>query len=99
MRILVMLILAFPLAGCIEDQAKQAATCQVNGTHAFPNQTLRGSAPSIDLADYLQACMRKEGYVFICDYQNLSGLATCYEPAGTFAKWTFSLEQKLRNSD
>ena len=99
MRPLAALILASALAGCIEDQSKQAASCQVDGARTFPTKTLRGDSPSIDLADYIQACMRKEGYVFTCSYQNLSAIPSCYEPNGTLARWVFSVESRMRNSN
>lgn len=87
------------LGGCIEDQQKQAATCQLDGARTYPTKTLRGSSPSIELADYIQACMSKEGYVFSCGYQNLSSLPSCYEPSGAFAKWTSAFERKFKGVD
>ena len=90
--------LALLLCGCIADQKKQAATCETDAKHAYPDKTLRGTSPSTDMADFIHACMRVAGYDFACrpDDMSLSGDYFCYRPSSTLARWAYEIERALK---
>jgi hypothetical protein len=91
-------ILALLLCGCITDQKKQVAACEINAKHAFPEKTFRGTSPSTDMADFIQACMRVAGYEFACgpDDISLSGDYFCYRPSSRLGRWAYEIERSLK---
>jgi hypothetical protein len=86
---------AFLLCGCIADQKKQVATCEIDAKRTYPDKTLRGPSPCIEMADFIQACMRTAGYDFTCgpDDMPLSGIYHCYRPSSKLGRWTYEIER------
>jgi hypothetical protein len=90
--------LALLLSGCIADQKKQVAACEIDAKRTYPDKTLRGTSPSVEMADFIQACMRTAGYDFTCgrDDMPLSGIYHCYRPSSKFGRWTYEIERLLK---
>ena len=91
-------VLALLLCGCIADQKKQAAACEINAKHAYPDKTLRGTSPSTDMAGFIQTCMRAAGYDFACkpDDMSLSGDWFCHRPRSKLGRWAYEIERSLK---
>jgi hypothetical protein len=91
------LVLLVPVpSGCISLQKKTTAKCEEEGYRAYPGKNLRGSAPSREIARYVQACMKTAGYEYKCGGQiGLSGNYGCYLPANSLARWMYDVEEWL----
>ena len=90
------ILLLLPLTGCIADQKKQVAACEMTATQTYPGDTLTGLSPSARLAHLIQTCMRSAGYDFKCyEAPGLSGSWPCYEPSTRGGKWSYQVERWL----
>jgi hypothetical protein len=89
---------AMLLCGCIADQKKQLASCEIDATRNYPGKTWHGASPSIDMAEFIQACMKTAGYDFMCrpDDMSLSGSHPCYRPSSKLGHWADEIERWLR---
>jgi hypothetical protein len=90
--------LAILLCGCIADQKKQVAACEIDAKRTYPDKTLHGTSPSIDMANFIQACMRMAGYDFTCgpDDMSLSGSYPCYRPSSKLGRWAYETVRWLK---
>jgi hypothetical protein len=91
-------MLALSLCGCIADQKKQVAGCEIDAKRAYPDKSSRGASPSTHMADVIQACMRVAGYDFVCgpDDMSLSRDYFCYRPSTKLGRWAYEIERLLK---
>ena len=76
---------AILLCGCIADQKKQVAACEMDAKRTYPDKTLHGTPPSIDMADFIQACMRWPGTILRAG-QTICRLAAAIPATGRRSK-------------
>jgi hypothetical protein len=90
--------LALLLCGCIADQKKQVATCEIDAKRAFPDKTWRGVSASPDMANFIQACMGVAGYDFVCRPEDMSLSADyfCYRPRRKLGQWAYETERWIK---
>jgi hypothetical protein len=89
-------LLAFALSSCIADPKQQVAKCELDAKRFYPEKTLYGPSPSIDMAHSIQLCMRAAGYDFRCGgYLSLSGSFACYMPSSRVKRWLYQAKLSL----
>ena len=83
------LLLALTVTGCLPDQAKDVAACQIDADRFY--QTYRAVDPADPSSQYIIGCMANKGYEFTvspadCDSRHaLTTQAACYIPKNWFA--------------
>ena len=89
---------AILLCGCIADQQKQLVSCETDASRNYPGKSWHGAFPSIEMAHFIQTCMRTAEYDFTCgpDDVSLRGSFACYRSSGKLGPWAYEIERWLR---
>jgi hypothetical protein len=94
-------ILLLLTAGCLEDNRRQLAQCELDASRAHPGKSLNLMSDNYDHAvgDDVQLCMRAAGYVWDmrpdkCEVTDdrVKANPYCYRPSGTIDFWFFRAE-------
>jgi hypothetical protein len=97
-RLAILTLPIFPLAGCFEDQKKQLGRCVVDGLHVYPTDT--NAHTVYDRGHLVRNCMEGAGYDFsyrddLCqaalgDGEDVNPF--CYRPMGAIGRVVLSAE-------
>ena len=92
-------LIVLSLAGCIEDQEKQLGVCKMKAQQMYPNDNLVPSSASRRMGEFVQACMRDEGYLLVppC-YYDRSDISGCYEPRSFVGRWVDRAERWFKGN-
>jgi hypothetical protein len=98
-------LLAFPLAGCFADQKQQVASCELEAMHLYPGK--QSVDDLLNIHDYIRTCMQAHGYEFSPSQSACESSATmvddpsCYAPMSWVGQLLYRLEtgSKLREGD
>jgi hypothetical protein len=103
-RYSVILFLSFLLTGCLEDNRRRIAQCELNADRAHPGKTLNLMSPDFDPAvgRDVQLCMRAAGYIWDvrpakCEVKDdrVTANPFCYRPSALVDFWIFQAEVAL----
>jgi hypothetical protein len=100
MRRKAVLLVALALAGCLPDQSKDVAACEVEAGRFF--QLNKAADPNTTVSQYIIECMAAKGYEFTvapadCNSQQpLPTQAACYTPQNWLAGFYDQVHRRFR---
>src|SRR5271166_3141192 len=97
-RYWIIFLLLFLMPGCLEDNRRQIALCELDADRAHPGKTLNLMSNDFDAAvgRDVQLCMRAAGYIWDmrpakCEVKDdrVTANPFCYHPSGVVDLWIF----------
>jgi hypothetical protein len=91
------LFLALPLAGCLSDQKRDIAQCELAGSRLYPTDNYQAV---FDRDRYTKTCMAGAGYRWAYENSTCKETANsqspyCYEPSALIERLILRLEQAI----
>ena len=100
--VLVLVVLAVPLAACVREQEKQLAACKLEAMRLYEEPKIADAFHMLPYNKFIVTCMAANGYGMIVRGDrcvtgvNFAIQVDCYKPAGRIERILFDLEEKFR---
>jgi hypothetical protein len=98
---LVLLSLALPLAGCMENQERQLAACKLESMRLYEEPQIIDAFHALPYNKYIVTCMAAKGYgMAVRNKKCVTGInfavqVDCYTPPGWLERNILELEERL----